>query len=235
MRLHRFYVNKPLGEELVVENVHGSGEEKEILHQWAHVFRFKSGDEVFLFSETSPGTDFLYRITTLSKERATLTPLSTQPTILPPGKTALVMALVKKDTFETIVRQATELGIQEIIPLLAARSEKKNLNFERLRAISIEASEQCGRGSIPKIHPIASFEEAWEVAKNGTHIVGSLSGTTTKPEMKEGNVLWVGPEGGWTEEEEEWMRNKHFLFYKLNDTVLRADTAAIALLSAIQS
>ena len=231
MRLHRFYVYKPLGEEIVVDS---AGEEKELLHQWTHVFRLKSGDEVFLFSKSTPGTDFLYRFTSLSKEEAHLTPVSQLPNILPKEGT-LVMALVKKDTFETIVRQATELGITRIIPLLASRSEKKNLNFDRLKAISIEAAEQCGRGDVPEITSISSFEEAHSLTEDLHNIVGSLHGEMGLSENKKSLVLWVGPEGGWTPEEEILMEGKGFFSFKLTETVLKADTAAIALLSAIQS
>lgn len=232
MRLHRFYVNKPLGEEIVVD---GSGEGKELVHQWTHVFRLKSGDEVFLFSENPSGKDFLYRFSSLSKNEAALEPVSASPNILPTRDITLVMALVKKDTFETIVRQATELGVTHIIPLIAGRSEKKNLNFDRLRTISIEAAEQCGRGTTPVITPIYSFNEACEETSTQENVVGSLHGEKGNSFGRDSVALWVGPEGGWTEEEEKTMKEKGFRFYKLTDTVLKADTAAVALLSAIQS
>jgi 16S rRNA (uracil1498-N3)-methyltransferase len=230
MRLHRFYVNKPLGEEIVVEGARGQSEEKEILHQWLRVFRYKSGDEVILFSETPIFTDFIYKISTISEEKAALTPLSSSPNKASAG-VALYMALVKKDTFETIARQATELGVSRIIPVLAQRSEKKNLNFERLAAITKEAAEQSGRGDIPVIHPILPLEEAVTGAE-GINIVGSLQGTTVERPHNSFS-LWVGPEGGWTEEEEVLFKEKGFLSYRLTDAVLKADTAAVALLSKL--
>lgn len=238
MRLHRFYVNKPLGEEIVVEN--GGGEKEynsKLLHQWTHVFRYTSGDEVILFSSKTPGTDFLYRISSISKQAITLAPVSSVPNILPIRDMTLVMALVKKDTFETIVRQATELGVSRIIPVTASRSEKKNLNFERLSAISIEASEQSGRGSVPEITDILSFEGAMNATEESTRIIGSLSGKSAQTYMKQGIPkekklsLWIGPEGGWTEDEEELSTEKGILPIKLTETVLKADTAAVTLLS----
>jgi 16S rRNA (uracil1498-N3)-methyltransferase len=233
MRLHRFYVNKPLGEEIVVDQDSG---EKELIHQWAHVFRFKSGDEVFLFNDSNPGTDFLYRIDSLSKDTATLALLSTKQNIVSAQSLTLVMALVKKDTFETIVRQATELGITRIIPLLASRSEKKNLNFDRLKAISVEAAEQSGRGTLPIIEGICSFEQAVQLTEGETNIVGSLQGLSKEnlDLSAEELALWVGPEGGWTQEEELHMERLGFHALKLTDTVLKADTAAVGLLSALQ-
>lgn len=237
MRLHRFYVNFPLGEEVVVEN--GSAE-KDLLHQWTNVFRYTNGDEVFLFSPSSLGEDVRYRFSSLSKSSVALVRVSSTPNIIPSRKITLVMAIVKKDTFETIVRQATELGITCIIPVLAARSEKKNLNFERLSSIATEASEQCGRGDVPQIASISSFTEATELTKNTTNIIGSLHGKPLKELIsqdfsKKTCALWVGPEGGWTEEEESSALTLEFLPYKFTETVLKADTAAISLLSNIIS
>jgi 16S rRNA (uracil1498-N3)-methyltransferase len=235
MRLHRFYVNKPLGEEIVVDN---AGEEKELIHQWTHVFRFQSGDEVFLFSPSHEGYDYRYRFSSLDKREASLLLVSQEPNIPLDQEQTLVMALVKKDTFETVVRQATELGITRIIPLAASRSEKKNLNFERLKAISIEASEQCGRGTIPTISPISAWEEVITQLKGTKQVAGSLYGEQLKGivlDPKAPLALWVGPEGGWTPEEEESLEKEGVMRLKLTDTVLKADTAAVALLSAIQS
>lgn len=235
MRLHRFYVNKPLGEEIVVENVDSGKEcEKKLLHQWTHVFRYTSGDEVFLFSSVTPGKDFLYRLSSISKQAISLAPVSSVPNLLPARNVTLVMALVKKDTFETIVRQATELGVSRIIPVTASRSEKKNLNFERLSAISIEASEQSGRGSIPEITAILSFDEAVTATDGSTRILGSLAGQPAQSytEHQDKNLsLWIGPEGGWTDDEEKLAHENGIIPVKLTETVLKADTAAVSLLT----
>ncbi len=235
MRLHRFYIDKPLGEEIVVES---AGSEKGVFHQMTNVFRFTSGDEVFLFSSHTKGTDFRYRITTVSKQSITFEPVSSSPNILPSVSLTLVMALVKKDTFETVVRQATELGVTRIIPVTASRSEKKNLNFERLSLIAQEATEQSGRGAIPTISSLSTFKEALSLTQDEASIIGSLHGISltelrNNGFSKQNIALWVGPEGGWTEDEEKMAEECGFLSYKLTDTVLKADTAAVALLSTL--
>lgn len=243
MRLHRFYVNKPLGEEIVVENVGDTEVEKKLLHQWTNVFRYTSGDEVFLFSSVTPGKDFLYKILSISKQAATLTLVTSSANSVPTFPFTLVMALVKKDTFETIARQATELGVTRIIPVVAARSEKKNLNFERLSTIVIEACEQSGRGSIPLLSEIVSFESACISNTDTVSLIGSLSGDSLTNIAKKGLfkdlserkglTLWIGPEGGWTAEEESLAQNAGILPFLHTKTVLKADTAAIALISAL--
>lgn len=230
MRLHRFYVNKPLGEEIVVES---AGSEKEILHQWLHVFRYKPGDDVLLFSSHSVGSDILYRITSVDKGEALLSRVSTVPHIVPKSDITLVMALVKKDTFETVVRQATELGVSRIIPLMAARSEKKALNMERLEKIAVEASEQSGRGTVPVISPIMTLDETLESTKTQRNIVGSLHGEQFTSLANEPLCLWVGPEGGWADEEEKYFTDQGFFLMRSVATTLKADTAAVNLLSLL--
>lgn len=233
MRLHRFYVNKSLGEELVVES---AGEEKEILHQWNNVLRLKSGDEVFLFSSHNLGQDFLYTVLSISKKECVLTPSSTQENIFPYPLT-LCMALVKKDTFERVVRHATELGVSKIIPILADRSEKKDLNLQRLSAIAREASEQSGRGKVPEITNILTLEQALSLTHNHIHVVGSLRGKDSllHEEIDKTICVWVGPEGGWTEEEERIFKENGCLLCKTVPTVMKADTAAVNLMSVVLS
>src|SRR3989338_10115008 len=75
---------------------------------------------------------------------------------------------VKKNPFEWIVEKATELGVTKIIPIMAERSEKKNLNEERLEKIAVEASEQSGRGTVPEIEVIISLEEAVQRLPRGS-------------------------------------------------------------------
>lgn len=226
MRLHRFYINKPLGEELVVV-------EKELVHQWIHVFRYTVGDEVMLFSPHIAGEDSVYRISSHTKTSVTLSQVTRQPHIIPSSNITLFMAVVKKDTFETIARQATELGVTSIVPILSARSEKKNLNIERLQAIVTEAAEQSGRGTVPTIEAICTFDEALQKTSGLVNIVASLRAQAHPVSDTSTCALWIGPEGGWTEEEEKAFAEKGFVSLRLTETTLKADTAAVAAITSI--
>ncbi len=230
MRLHRFYIEQPLGEELVVV-------EKELVHQWISVFRYKSGDEVILFSSLGRGVDYIYSISSASKTEVALSFVSKQDNILPKKNITLCMAVVKKDTFENTVRHATELGVSKIIPILASRSEKKNLNMERLSSIVLESAEQSGRGDLPIISEIIPFKEAFNVLSS-TSIFMSLNGETAHSFVRkllpdENMTVWIGPEGGWTDDEEAYAKENGAKLMKLTETVLRADTAATCALSTI--
>ena len=74
MRLHRFYIEQPLGEELVVE-------QSELVHQWISVFRYECEDEVVLFSFANIGVDYIYRIKSANKKVVVLSFVSEQKNI----------------------------------------------------------------------------------------------------------------------------------------------------------
>lgn len=226
MRLHRFYVQQPLGEAVHIDD-------RELVHQWSSVFRYTIGDSVLLFSLLSPRFDYEYEITDISKTSATLKQTRSFPNIVPKRPSALYMAIVKKDTFETVVRQATELMITDIVPVLASRSEKKGLNFDRLLSIVTEAAEQCGRGSIPTIHPIISFEEA-SVLADETHVIFDRRGGPLSEDIqKTVNAVWIGPEGGWADDEIDILTKKRVTILSLGTATLKADTAAIVGMSTV--
>ncbi len=239
MRLHRFYTTQPLGEEIVKIG------DQNIINQLLNVFRFKEGQEVILFSQDN--YDYHYLIDSYTKKEITFKLKSKELSIVPQKKVTLYMSLVKKDTFETVVRTCTELGVTQIVPVMSERCEKKNLNEERLKIISIEASEQCGRTNIPIISPIISLKEAIEaqiVAEQtqnnaeGTqtrNIVASLFGEKINSEDVKKVIsspvlnIFVGPEGGFTDNEEKMFDESCFTKIKLTDTILKADTGAQAI------
>lgn len=227
MRLHRFYIEQPLGEEFVVEK-------SELIHQWTSVFRYTNGSTVVLFSPNTPGIDYEYRITSLTKKAITVTPVAQSTNIIPKRSLTLCLALIKKDAFESVIRQATELGVTRIIPIRAAHSEKKEINMERLLSIAMEAAEQCGRGNVPVISQKMTFDAALQETKGSRNIFFSLLGETSHiPTQNQDTAVWIGPEGGWTQEEEDLARHHGCTLKKLTETVLRADTAAISGLTSV--
>ncbi len=223
MRLHRFYIEQSLGEDIVTDN-------KKLLHQWFSVFRYKNNNEVILFS--GDGYDYTYRIANSDKKEANLSFVSRRSNILPSKNIKLYISIIKNSNFEDIVKSCTEIGINLIIPIVTERSEKKNINKERLETITTEASEQCGRGNLPIINEVISFKEAINLLKKeDINIAGSLNGENFSSESKKWLndkeiSLFVGPEGGWTPSEEESLKEKEVTFVKLTETTLRAETAA---------
>lgn len=226
MRLHRFYVTQPLGEEVVVNDVSK-------IKQWKKVFRYRPRDLVILFN--GDGVDKEYEIVSLSTSECKLKLLRTKDTYLPPVAINLFVSIIKKDLFELVVQKGTELGVTTIIPITPLRSLEKNLRFERLETIAIEASEQCGRGDIPKIVETITLTQAMQnIEKNSLTICLEKNGdayqdvlhTTKRNETTTINIF-VGPEGGWSNDELELLKEHGAVKMSLGSTVLRTETAAI--------
>ena len=142
----------------------------------------------------------------------------------PERKVVLYTAILKRENFDLVVQKATETGVKEIIPVITSRTVKTGLNLDRLRKIAKEAAEQSGRGIVPVIHEPIKFQEA---IKNGG-ILFDPSGDILKAEsLKLEAKLFVGPEGGFTEEEIELAKKNNFKIASLGSLTLRAETAAI--------
>ena len=224
MRLHRFYVLQPLGEEVVIQDV-------SLVTQWFTVFRYRTGDSVILFN--GDGNDYQYTLQSITKKDCVLVFVRKQETYIPPSQVTLYLSIIKKDNFELVVQKATELGVTTIVPILSSRSEKKNLSMERLRKIAVEASEQCGRGDIPTLAEIAPLNTISKEHCNGKNVLlfslycKSLKGDL--PTLREKHILlFIGPEGGWSEADIAHLTDCGALSYSLGKTTLRAETAAIA-------
>lgn len=220
MRLHRFYVSQPLGEEVVIDDV-------SLVSQWSKVFRYVRGDFVILFGN---GEDCTYTILEIDKRSARLALQEKKPSLILKQHIFLCLSLIKKDNFELVVQKGTELGVSTFIPLLSERSEKKNLSFDRLRKIAQEAAEQCGRGDIPEIRQITSLEEALNaMPPEAVGYILNIGGESyTKKQQQTPIYLFIGPEGGWGNKDLEMINNSKLSSLGLTQTVLRAETAAIA-------
>ena len=230
MRLHRFYLSQPLGEEIVIGSV-------STIKQMHNVFRYKEGDLVTIFN--GEGLDITYKIKSISSSVCELSKIESRSSILVDKKLTLYISVIKKDNVELVAQKATELGVSKIVPIISERSEKKGLNKERLEKIAIEASEQCGRGDIPVIDDIKSFDEALSSRNTGAlSIFAQMGGLNISEKSFQGKLnlakeknseinIWIGPEGGWSEKEIERFEKENMIGVSLGKTVLRAETAAI--------
>ncbi len=166
-----------------------------------------------------------------------------------PLRLVLHAALIKFDRFEWIIEKATELGVERILPVIAARSEKgletgALKRLERWRRIAREASQQARRAHLPEISRPVSFREAltgefsWRALldelRTGTPLLASLPAAGERRAQDRVGLL-VGPEGGWTEEEREAARAAGWRAVTLNANILRAETAAIAAVAIVMN
>ncbi len=234
MRLHRFYTTEKIepGQTLEINSA-------ELANQVGRVFRLKAGDSIILFSGT--GFDYLCNIDSAGSESIIVRVEATPPKrsrFEPARKLILCAGIVKKDTFEWIVEKATELGVTDIIPVMAERSEKKSLNEDRLKKIAIEASEQSGRGNVPFISSIKSLSDIInDLKKSGIRTIAfHTEGEQITAKDIENNdpiAIFIGPEGGWSEKEINLFHEKGVDVRCLGNQVLRAETAVVATLAVL--
>jgi 16S rRNA (uracil1498-N3)-methyltransferase len=223
MRIHRFYI------ENQIENKDVGISDERLVHQWRHVFRYNVGSEVVLFN----GSGFEYEcvISFISNREAKLEVVSKKPSIIPNTNITLYQSLIKKDNFEWIAEKATELGVAKIVPVVSERSEKKNINEERLKKILIEASEQCGRGDVPELGEIVDLEDAIQSAEN--IIIFDKGGDPVENTFEVAASIFIGPEGGWSEKEINMFKERGAHICSLGPLTLRAETAAIVAMSKL--
>lgn len=231
MRIHRFYLTTQIsGNKFDITD-------RDLIHQWKSVFRYNVGSQIILFDGN--GTDYLCLVTSLRNLGATVEVIEKLPGgDIKKREVWLCLGLIKKDNFELAVEKATELGVSRIVPVLCERSEKKNLNIERLKKIAVEASEQSGRRDVPLIHSIVSLRDllsgdvlpssALALDLDGQYIKDLIG--DDKPKTV---AIFIGPEGGWSEKEIEMFKEANIPTISLGSQVLRAETAVFASLSIL--
>lgn len=228
MRLHRFYIPQKIGigNEIKVDSA-------ELCNQLKRVFRLKTGDTIVVFDGS--GSDYECRIADFGKDSITLDVQNvSRSRYTPTRQLRLYAAVVKKDNFEWIVEKATELGATHIIPVLAERSEKKNVNETRLKKIAVEASEQSGRGSVPEVMPLCSLQDALSQCVGAIYAFHTDGNPANNEGFKGDLSVFIGPEGGWSPQEIDLFTKSDARIICLGPHVLRAETAVIAALSVVQ-
>lgn len=232
MRLHRFYVSQPLGEEVVIEDV-------PTIKQWLKVFRYSIGDSVIMFN--GDGSEYVYTLQETSPVRCTLFLSQKIFAYIPKRKSYLFVSIIKKDLFELALEKAAELGVTDIIPIVTMRTEKKLLNYGRLLTIAKESSEQSGRGDLLTVHETLTLENALlfvseNVSQENTFVATLFGSRLTEALVQKKNLnqeestpvaFFIGPEGGWSEEEERLLKEQNFFRVSFGETTLRAETAVI--------
>ena len=169
-------------------------------------------------------------------------PVSTSPSIV------LAQALLKGEKMDWVIQKATELGVERIVPLAAShsvirlRDDRIDHQLARWQRIALEAAQQSERWSVPVISQPAAVRELldWSKPAQGKLVLAERSqgaSLTAVPLPGIGNEIWllVGPEGGWEDEELGQVLQHGYIAITLGSRILRAETAAIATISVLQS
>ena len=152
----------------------------------------------------------------------------------------LAFSPIKSNYLNFMIQKATELGVTKFIPVITNRTIVRKINYERIKKIIIEASEQSNRIKVPKVEKIQKLNLFLEKNNNKINVIfGDLNteNQNLDPKIKKEDkpiCIIIGPEGDFTESEREQILNfKDVQSLKLNNNILRTDTAAISALSII--
>lgn len=209
-------------------------------HHLGRVLRAEPGQ---LFELSDGNTAWLGRIELVQKERiefALIEPIASLETRL---KTTLLLAIVKFDSFEWALEKATELGVQTIVPLAAARSEKALLQAaekrsDRWKKILLEAAQQSRRVSIPELKPVERPAKAFGPGEGCKIILSERTEAQPLKSVLDGleaskAALAIGPEGGWADEEFAAAETAGFKQASLGSLILRTETAVVTALASL--
>jgi 16S rRNA (uracil1498-N3)-methyltransferase len=185
------------------------------------------------------------RITAISDHRVEFDLAETIPS-LPQLQVTLVLAIFKFDRMEWAIEKCAELGVSRIVPLIAERTDSHLTHaavkrVDRWRRIARAASEQSRRISAPEILPATKLKEAFNLpARTRIFLAESEERVSLKQALQshpsdQGLVLAIGPEGGWTTAELNNLRESGWIPASLGQTILRAETAAIAAMAIVSS
>ena len=233
----RFYVDFALSPDSVVElpdNV--------VRH--LNVLRVKNTEEIVLFNGNGQAYPALPEV--LEKRRVSVRILREEATDNEsPLNITLVQAVSSAERMDFTLQKSVELGVAEIRPVISERcvvrlsGERAEKRVARWQEIVVSACEQSGRNIVPKVLPLTTYAQALQqLSQETTKLLMSLNRAQKLSDVRpqSGKVVFmVGPEGGWTEKEEQQAFDAGFQSVTLGKRVLRTETASLAAIAAMQT
>lgn len=214
----------------------------ELARRLATVLRLKRGERLVLAD--GAGRDYEVELTAVSPRAATAAVVAERPSPPEPSlELVLYQSLIRPQRFELVLEKGTELGVSRFVPLLSGRArvrtagpagEGGSQRMQRWRRIVTEAAEQSGRGRVPAIDPPSLFEDAarsapgllllpWE-GERSRSLRSYLRSLGDRPLAAS---LFIGPEGGFAEDEVRLAREAGCVPISLGPRILRSETAGI--------
>ncbi len=204
------------------------------------VLRKRAGDEI----EVVDGAGGLYicRLLTEHHKSASLEIIERRelPKVWTPEICIAVAPTKHNDRMEWLIEKAVEIGIDSFVPLLTARSERKQINVERFEKIAVSAMKQSLKAVLPRIHPMTPLRDYLKSLRTGTqNFVGWCDSESERKLLakacapaRDTNIL-IGPEGDFTPEEIEACLEAGFTAVTMGDNRLRTETAALVGLDTV--
>ena len=233
----RFYVDFALSPDSVVKL-------PDDVVRHLNVLRVKNTEEIVLFNGNGKAYPALPEV--LEKRRASVRILREEATDNEsPLNITLVQAVSSAERMDFTLQKSVELGVAEIRPVISERcvvrlsGERAEKRVARWQEIVVSACEQSGRNIVPKVLPLTTYAQALQqLPQETTKLLMSLNRAQKLSDVRpqSGKVVFmVGPEGGWTEKEEQQAFDAGFQSVTLGKRVLRTETASLAAIAAMQT
>jgi 16S rRNA (uracil1498-N3)-methyltransferase len=201
------------------------------------VLRKKKGEEFHVTN--GKGYLFVASLVNVDPKNTTATVVSAQKKLPKMHSLHMVVAPTKSnDRFEWFLEKATEIGVNEITPIICNRSERKTLKMDRLQKVVQGAMKQSLRTYLPVLHPPITFTEYMKKKHDGILFIAHCH-KEEKLELKrriapdKPITILIGPEGDFTEAEVDLAYENGFLSVSLGESRLRTETAAIYACTAV--
>ena len=206
-------------------------------HRHARARRIAVGDSVELIDGEGQRRGGL--VLSISQEHAMIRLSDSLDPAESPLDLTLAMAVLKGSKADWAVEKATELGVSRILFFTSDNSitRPSASKFERWQRVVASAAKQCGRSRLPVIEGTLSLE-ALVAHKAQLRIVLHEKASSTFSDLQPGNcesiLMTVGPEGGFSEHEIDFVRDAGFFILRLSQRILRAETAAVVSVTLAQ-
>lgn len=230
-KLPRTYIHQRLNAGAIIDL---SEEHAHYLHT---VMRKKDGDKVRFFNEQDG--EWLGRLQNMKKKSGeAVMEECLRPQTKPKRAVHMLYTPITKTRNDWMIEKAVELGVTDLHPVLTQNTEVRKIKEDRLTAQIREASEQCERLTLPKLHPLKAALE--KIRDMDCPILACLERYEAKPlqdSIPENGALafLIGPVGGFTEEEKAQIASfQNVSPVSLGENVLRCETAALYTLALIQ-
>ncbi len=221
--MHLFYVKN------IVSDLYGFDKEES---RHCKVLRLKTGDTVYLTDGRGTMCEAEITDNDQSATKVKIIKTHTEYNKRPFYLHIAISPTKSPDRFEWFLEKATEIGIDEITPIICERSEKTHLKINRLEKIIASAMKQSFSAYLPIIHPALTFSDMVMKSEASQKFIAYCNEAErfelksmcrpTKPA-----IILIGPEGDFTENEIELAKKNHFAPISLGNSRLRTETAGI--------
>ena len=202
-------------------------------HYISKVMRIKEGESFSLFND---GGEWEAKINEIKKGIVNFIIVKKLKNSENNSEIWLAFTPIKLNYLNFMIQKATELGVTKFIPILTERTMVRDLNSKRLNKVIIEASEQSNRIKLPKLEKLIKFKDFTKLYKDNDIVFGDLNSTNDQIKINKDSpvCILIGPEGDFSENERKDILDlKNVKSLKINKNILRAETAAISIISII--